>query len=321
MKFSNVLESFLANRRRGEPPARVRARPRSLKSYTSDLTFLFDFMKKRKGYSEWNQITRNDMREFIDWATNETGWAPSSRYKMLRSLRALFMWIEVDDDCREAGMKGFRKQLGPIPRSDYRVYVPPTSDVQKFASAWNTNTRSGLRNYTMLMLVAGTGMRSGEMRYLKLNDLKLDEKIVMVPDEGKTGHRVVWITNDLATDLRRWLRKRSEFANCEYVFVTDEGNPIDEFLLPNVFCLARQRTGIKKISPHTMRHYFCTNWIKRGGDLIKLKSMTGHKRLETLEIYVHLANDASVGKELERIAIHKEIKKNHRVGRPRTQIA
>jgi integrase len=45
-------------------------------------------------------------------------------------------------------------------------------------------TRSGLRKYTLVMMFAGTGARSGELRYLKVGDLKLEERMLILPDEG-----------------------------------------------------------------------------------------------------------------------------------------
>jgi integrase len=38
-----------------------------------------------------------------------------------------------------------------------------------------------------------------------------------------------------------------------------------------------------------------------GGDLAKLQSQTGHQSLDTLQIYLHLANDKAVAKESERV--------------------
>ena len=51
----------------------------------------------------------------------------------------------------------------------------------------------------------------------------------------------------------------------------------------------------KKISFHTARHTFATNFLRMGGNIIKLKMIMGHSKMETTMIYVHIveqeAND------------------------------
>lgn len=47
----------------------------------------------------------------------------------------------------------------------------------------------------------------------------------------------------------------------------------------------------KKISFHAARHTFGTNFIKAGGNVVVLKKIMGHAKVETTMIYVHLAED------------------------------
>lgn len=318
MKFDQLLRGFIHSRRRGTGTATRPARPASLKSYESDLAYLFKFLAaKPRGYGEWNEVTKADISDFIDWSQN-LKWADCTKYKLWRTVKSFFFWMEDDEDCK--GLKTFRKALPAIPRNPARVYVPPVEDIRKIASSFNRNRRSGQRDYTFLMLMIDTGMRSGEIRYLKLEHLSLDQSYLMVPELGKTGTRPIWLTKDAVSDLRRWLSVRSQFAKCEYVFVTDEGGPLNGFRIANIFREARLRSGVKQLTAHTVRHYFCTNWIRQGGDIAKLQAMTGHKQLATLGIYLHLAQDTAVADELERINPRKGTKPDWRVGRERKKI-
>ncbi len=45
----------------------------------------------------------------------------------------------------------------------------------------------------------------------------------------------------------------------------------------------------KKISPHSFRHTFATHKAERGVSPYQLKEWLGHARLDTTQIYVHLA--------------------------------
>lgn len=322
MRLDHALDAFLSSRRRGDGTARVAARPETINNYRCDIQYFLDFLKQRYSIAHWNEIRRTHVSEFVDWIRQDTGWGVESQHKRLRSLRALFKWIDNDDDCQEMGMRGFRKQLGVIPKPKARIHVPSKDDLRKFAAAFPRHTRSGLRNYTIVMMFAGTGMRSGELRFLQMKHVeRLDENIILIPEAGKTGWRTVAVTDDVITDLRRWLRMRETFAKCDRVFVTDEGNAMpSKYSLPTIFSQARAKSGVKGITPHTLRHYFCTEWCRRDGHLEKLAQMTGHRQLETLRIYVHLANDKSVLDELQRVSPQRDIRPDRRTGRPRTQI-
>ena len=46
----------------------------------------------------------------------------------------------------------------------------------------------------------------------------------------------------------------------------------------------------KKVSFHTGRHTFATNFLRMGGDVISLMHLMGHRDLKTTMIYVHIVN-------------------------------
>jgi site-specific recombinase XerD len=59
--------------------------------------------------------------------------------------------------------------------------------------------------------------------------------------------------------------------------------------------------GDSTISCHTVRHYFCTMYLVRGGTLHNLQRITGHKTIDTLLIYVNLANQMTLA---ERVGLY-----------------
>lgn len=60
--------------------------------------------------------------------------------------------------------------------------------------------------------------------------------------------------------------------------------------------------GWERITPHKLRHSFAVHWVKRGGDLERLRRILGHSRLETTQIYLQFRFE-DVKNEYDRITI------------------
>jgi|SRR5581483_5857449 len=305
MSFEELERLFLRSRERGREGARKFARPRTLESYRWDLKWFFEFMRER-GIITYEAMKRPDVLDFLDSIQDNKNISDATRYKILRSVRALFRWVEKSEDCQEDGLKPWYKLLPPIPKTPSRKVIPERKDMKAFKAAFNVNKRSGYRNYVAFSLMLETGMRVGELCHLKLEHLKLDEQTIIVPEEGKTNMRLVGITKDMVRLMKGWLRRREHFAKSDRVFVNQSGEPATVFMFDHAFAAVRRRLGIKTLSPHTLRHACCTLYLENGGDIGKLQSMTGHKSLDVLKGYLHISTKYQQ-EELERVSPLKNL--------------
>lgn len=61
------------------------------------------------------------------------------------------------------------------------------------------------------------------------------------------------------------------------------------YTLDHSFRKQWENLKISRLTPHMARHVFCTYYLKNGGDIAKLKAITGHSSYQILDHYVHLA--------------------------------
>jgi integrase/recombinase XerC len=309
MLMQEALRLFIRSREMGirSTGARKKARPRTIEAYLWDLRHFLRFMEER-GISYWEHLKRSDIIDFLAWLDTRA-WSDSSKMKVLRSLRALFRWVERDEDCQDEQLKTFHRLLPSIQQTKPPTVLPSAKEIKSFLSGLNTRTRSGHRDYVALSLMIDAGLRSGELRFLKLHHLHFEEGCILAPREGKTGERIVPISRAVARLLRGWLRRREKFASCDYVFLNHHGMQMGRYTLDHSFRKKWERLKISRLTPHMARHIFCTFYLKNGGDISKLKAITGHSSYQMLDHYVHLAEMGSreMREEQERVSPLKSV--------------
>jgi len=314
--LNEMIQLFMDSRKRGTTGARAKCAPKTLRVYSDNLKSFEGFLMesaKDGPITKYEQLRRLHVMHYLDWMEEKRKkgeWAVSTVLQNLRTLRVFFRWVDADEDCQLADHKGMQKYLPVIGKNPRRVDIPQTVDLKKFKNAFNTSTRLGFRDYVATSLMLDTGIRVGELADLRVDHVFYEEKRIIV--DGKTGPRVVSITIEMARLLKGWLRKREKFryaANSPYVFISKYGEKMTPGGFAQKFHKHCAKFGLPRISPHTLRHAFATNYLKQGGNMEKLRLMTGHTSYAMLMDYLHLAElgGKSGQEELEKVSLLKQM--------------
>jgi len=285
----------------------------TIKIYTKHLKTFSAWLMEQESISEYGSITRNHIRRFIEYLTAKKTsgeWADATYLQSLRSLRTFLHWVCRDPDCAEEGFdkRKLHLYLPSIPQSAPRNDIPPNADLKKFRTSFKTDTICGFRDYVISTLLMSDGIRAGEVCNLTLQALHLTDMPPTMVVDGKTGPRSVPLSKDMVRLLRAWLKRRamlSPATDSPYVFVTRTSPQMNSTVLGKSFRRNRAKHNLPRISPHTFRHAFCTNYLKNGGDLHRLKTITGHKTYQMLDQYVKKSSEVSqvAHEELERMKL------------------
>lgn len=313
MTLIDLLQSFMHSRKHGLSGAKGRSSVQTLDNYKRFLTPFVDFMMARSRL-KYEELTRNDVRAYVEHVNTNPRWkSESSKLTMLRPLRTLFRFIEQDEECQEEKLRSWVKLLPPIPRNPARIHIPTPKDLKAFNNEWETKTPYGFRNYAATSFMLATGQRIGEICHTRLEHLQLDNSLVYVPEEGKTGSRLVPLDSQVTKILEIWLKRRSKLKGADkspYLFIARGGIQCTRHTFGKAF--RRLQPGSKagsRITPHTLRHSFGTYYLRNGGSMESLRMITGHKTYEAMKGYLHLAQVGSdaAKKELDRVSPLKMI--------------
>ncbi len=87
------------------------------------------------------------------------------------------------------------------------------------------------------------------------------------------------------------------------LFLNRYGEAIGERGVRKIVAKYIQQASItKRVSPHGLRHTFATEKARKGVSAYTLQEWLGHARLDTTQIYVHLAKQ-DAGKVMEKTSL------------------
>lgn len=188
-----------------------------------------------------------------------------------------------------------------LPRRVYRkVEYLTDEEIHRLLLTIPTHTFTGVRIRTLVEVLLSTGMRVSEA--LSLNRDVLESPNGEVEIRGKGGK---WRTVFLSPRCLCWIRRLLEFRSDQHpaVFITTGRTPrrLTRNDMSKLFRRLRQRSGVEKhLTPHLLRHTFCTSLLHRGADITFIKELAGHQDIQTTARYYLGVDNKAIRKVLER---------------------
>jgi site-specific recombinase XerD len=151
------------------------------------------------------------------------------------------------------------------------------------------------RDFAILSLFLGSGIRVNELSNLRLRDLDFEEKQIHVLRKGGKKD-VVAVSPPSMQDIKDYLAVRTERYrgsndDTAYVFLTrvnDGATPLSNRAIET---LVKKYTKAFKsnisMSPHKLRHTYGTNLMEQSGDIHLLMTQLGHTSTTTAALYTN----------------------------------
>lgn len=189
------------------------------------------------------------------------------------------------------GMDGQKVQLPEIKRQNDLPVVMSLEEVKKLI-----NAPKYLKHRLIIATLYACGLRSYELCALKLSDVDFDRNTVFIRKQKGKKDRYVPLSLHLARGLKKYIRTEKPVIYLFNSQVTDNGKPLPITVRAIQWVIKENRSKIgtsKKITAHTLRHSYATHLLESGLNLIALKELLGHARIETTLVYLHVSNSGS----------------------------
>ncbi|MEH7108231.1 tyrosine-type recombinase/integrase [Bacillus sp. JJ1764] len=167
-----------------------------------------------------------------------------------------------------------------------------------------------ITTYSLILLLAHTGLRKGEALGLKWENIDIKNKTLTVErtrdnngvrsPKTKNSYRTILIDETLITHLesyKKWCKATmlsfgSHLKDGDFVFISYQtGKPISENLIEYTMNLITKKTGCKRITAHGLRHTHATILIGQRIPVKVIANRLGNTPQMILDIYGHSFKD------------------------------
>jgi integrase/recombinase XerD len=168
--------------------------------------------------------------------------------------------------------------------------------MQAVLDAVDINSRTGIRDKALLMLLYNTGARVSEIIGIEHTDLQLD-KAPQVKLHGKGNKdRSCPLWPETVTALDAYITQRTpEDPETKQIFLNSNGGPITRFGIRHVtrkysFLAQVKHPALeaKPLNPHRIRHTTAMHLLHANNEITMISYWLGHADLNTTHMYVEI---------------------------------
>ena len=265
----------------------LHVRPATLDGRTRQLTIFLDFLHSRKGRM-LGEIKASDLSEFLSYRDH---LAPRSVARIVSDMRSFLRFLTM--------LGILQKDLSvelPKVRVPRDAAIPSVWDhelVIRLLAAVDRSSAKGKRDYAILLLACRLGLRAGDIRQLKLDQLHWDDSTIEVT-QSKTGMPLILpLITEVGEALIDYLKSgRPQVAHREVFLKVNP--PFDPFgadsSLYHIVTYWRLLAGVKfrttqKRGLHSLRHTLATRLLEKETPFPTIAEILGHSSLESTRIY------------------------------------
>jgi len=282
--------------------------PQTVKAHRDTLTIFRRFLLEDKKLSirrfSFQECTPALMQDFILYLKS-AGNSGSTCNRRLCTLRSYF-WFASDRDItlQSVALRISKIHLCKEEQRDKKIL---SQEAMTCLLRQPANTKMGLRDRVIMILLYDSAIRLDELLNLKLQDLVLERKDPYIRVEGKGNkERVVAITNMTAAHLFEYFKVFHAGNNNKQslLFYTkikgqtgkmSEGN-VERFIKQYAYQARQEHADLQSddcksddipenVHPHMFRRSRATMLYQNGVELALLSKILGHSSIETTKIY------------------------------------
>lgn len=262
------------------------------KSYSDNtISTYLNNLKIYKDYIEENRLDEYsiepiNLEHFITYLKENFDYKPKSINTMISSLKSYYNFL-----LKEKYIDNDPTDLLKSPKIDKKYPTYLTYDeLNRLLLAIDTSKNLGKRDYLLINLLYDSGVRVSELINIRINNIDFENRLIKILGKGDK-ERVVYFTINTSKLLYEYIYDICEVHKYprKYLFENKSNVVISRFEVYNIIRKYAEIAKIEKnVTPHVLRHTIATHLIQNDADVMSVKTILGHSKVSTTEIYTHL---------------------------------
>ncbi|WP_212508633.1 tyrosine-type recombinase/integrase [Litoribacterium kuwaitense] len=230
------------------------------------------------------RITAKDIKTHIILRMMDEKRKDTTVNARLRALRAFFNYLVDEKLIKESPFN----TVSLVTQQSRYIESFTKEQMRALLAAPAKETFTGVRDYTIMLIMLETGVRLRELTEVSLKDIQwADDSAIKVHGKGAKD-RLLPIQSTVKRELRRYVAVRGELHH-DTLFVNIDNKPVSRRAIQTAIHKYGVLAGISNVrcSPHTLRHTFAKMSVQNGADTFTLQKILGHETLDMVRRYVN----------------------------------
>lgn len=282
------LQAYLAQRRRAWLPERQSAASIDLVSH---LTGPLRGLAAQATLAEVTDLTPARWYAYLD-ARLAAGIQAKTLNGELRGVQQFLMFLAEQGRpvCQRMLRVEPLAENKPVPRD-----VPP-EQLRQLLTIVEADThaahggvrRTALLDHAWVLLMLHSGLRTGEVRRLRLGDIDWERRQVRIEQSKGLKDRIVCVSAATIVALHAYLEVRGPAeALPDHVFIYRHAALSESYCGQRLLKYYGKRSGFR-ITPHQLRHSCATLLLNAGAPILTVQTILGHRHIDTTLGYARL---------------------------------
>jgi integrase/recombinase XerD len=287
-----TLQAFFTERLIGQR----QASPHTVGSYRDTLCLLLRYVEQATGKTPaavtFDDLDAPTIGAFLDHLQRDRGSAASTRNTRLAAIRSLFGFAALRHPEHAAVIQ--RVLAMPTKRVDKAIvsFLTPI-EIEALLASVDRSTRTGRRDYVMILTALQTGLRVSELVGLRLQDVHLGTGPHLRSHGKGRKERATPLLEETRRALKTWMAERGGQPN-QPLFPGPHGAPLGRDAVRRVLDRHARAAAVacpslvaKRLTPHVLRHTCAMQLLTANVDQTVIALWLGHETVRTTQIYIH----------------------------------
>jgi integrase/recombinase XerD len=242
---------------------------------------------------------KDELRGYIEYIKNERKVVYATLESHFSAIGSLYDYLLYENKITTNPVQMVRKRY----LKRYKNNGENDSQTRKIVSVEDmaklVNSTMNPKDRAVIILLAKTGMRRGELVSLDLDDVNQETWTITLKPTAKRTNRVLFYDEEASNVLKHWLKRRECYAKPgnKFLFVTQSGSRLNKNGVYDLVTNNATRVGLHKpealrledrFTPHCCRHWFTTHLRRAGMPREHIQELRGDTRGAAMDIYYHI---------------------------------